>query len=54
MYSDHDDDGETAAGGRLAEVLRLMPAMGIAVIVTRNFGGILLGTTGEIRKSLCL
>ena len=48
IYSDFDDDGETAAGGRLAEVLRLMPAIGVAVIVTRYFGGTLLGIFFDI------
>eukprot|EP01041_Mallomonas_annulata_P004710 gene4710-9332_t len=42
-FHDYDDDGETAAGGRLAELLRLMPADGVAVIVTRYFGGVKLG-----------
>lgn len=42
-YHDHDDDGETAAGSRLAEILRLMEVDGIAIIVTRWFGGTLLG-----------
>lgn len=43
LYHDYDDDGETAAGGRLAEMIRLMDADNVAIIVTRNFGGILLG-----------
>jgi putative IMPACT (imprinted ancient) family translation regulator len=43
VYHDCDDDGETAAGARLAEVLRLMPADGVAVIVSRYFGGVKLG-----------
>jgi hypothetical protein len=42
-YHDYDDDGETAAGGRLAEVMRLMKAENVAVMVTRWYGGILLG-----------
>jgi hypothetical protein len=42
-YHDNDDDGESAAGGRLAEMIRLMKVEGIAVIVTRWFGGVLLG-----------
>lgn len=40
---DNDDDGETAAGSRLGEILRLMGADGVAVVVTRWFGGTLLG-----------
>jgi putative IMPACT (imprinted ancient) family translation regulator len=42
-YHDNDDDGETAAGGRLAEMIRLMKIDGVAIIVTRWFGGTLLG-----------
>jgi hypothetical protein len=42
-YHDYDDDGETAAGGRLAEMMRLMKLNNVAVIVSRWFGGILLG-----------
>ena len=34
-YHDFDDDGETAAGGRLAEMMRLMKIEGVAVIVSR-------------------
>lgn len=40
---DSDDDGETSAGSRLAEILRLMGADGVAVVVSRWFGGVLLG-----------
>lgn len=43
LYHDNDDDGETAAGSRLAEMIRLMNVEGIALIVSRWFGGILLG-----------
>ena len=43
IYHDYDDDGETAAGGRLAEMMRLMGVQNVAVIVSRWFGGILLG-----------
>jgi hypothetical protein len=43
VYHDCDDDGETAAAGRLAEMIRLMGIDGVAVIVSRWFGGILLG-----------
>jgi hypothetical protein len=42
-YHDNDDDGETAAGARLAEMIRLMGVDGVAVIVSRWFGGTLLG-----------
>lgn len=43
VYHDCDDDGESAAGAKLAEVLRLMSADGVAVIVSRWYGGIKLG-----------
>ena len=43
VYHDCDDDGETAAAGRVAEMLRLMGVDGVAIIVTRWFGGVLLG-----------
>lgn len=43
VYHDCDDDGETAAAGRVAEMIRLMGVDGIAIIVSRWFGGILLG-----------
>jgi hypothetical protein len=43
VYHDCDDDGETAAAGRVAEMIRLMGIDGVAVIVSRWFGGILLG-----------
>lgn len=43
-YHDCDDDGETAAGGRLGEILRIMGVCGVAVIVTRWYGGTKLGT----------
>jgi putative IMPACT (imprinted ancient) family translation regulator len=42
---DCDDDGETAAGSRLAEMIRLMEVNNVAVIVTRWYGGIHMGTT---------
>ena len=35
LHHDCDDDGETAAGARLAELLRLMHLDGVAVIVSR-------------------
>ena len=42
-HSDHDDDGETAAGGRLARLLELTGAEDVVVVVSRWFGGVLLG-----------
>ena len=49
-YHDCDDDGETAAGGRLGEILRIMGVCGIAVIVTRWYGGTKLGKRKKIVK----
>lgn len=43
VHHDCDDDGENAAGSRLAEMIRLMKVDNVAVIVSRWFGGILLG-----------
>jgi len=43
VHHDCDDDGENAAGSRLAEILRLMEVSNIAVVVSRWFGGVLLG-----------
>jgi hypothetical protein len=43
VHHDCDDDGETAAAGRVAEMIRLMGVDGVAVIVSRWFGGVLLG-----------
>ena len=55
LNHDCDDDGESAAGGRLSEMLRIMdmvddsrgieeiPGQGVAVVVTRWYGGVKLG-----------
>ena len=42
-HHDYDDDGETAAASRIAEMMRLMGVDNVAIIVSRWFGGILLG-----------
>ncbi|KAL1974867.1 hypothetical protein VTN31DRAFT_5071 [Thermomyces dupontii] len=42
-FQDYDDDGETAAGGRLLHMMQLMDVWDVVVVVTRWFGGILLG-----------
>ena len=42
-YQDCDDDGETAAGGRVLHLLELMGVWGAMVVVTRWYGGIQLG-----------
>lgn len=43
VTADNDDDGEDAAGGRLAHLLELMHAENVIVVITRWFGGVLLG-----------
>jgi hypothetical protein len=43
ILSDCEDDGETAAGSRLAALLHTMKAFNVIVIVSRWFGGIELG-----------
>ena len=43
FYQDHDDDGETAAGGRLLRLLVLADARDVVVVVSRWYGGVHLG-----------
>lgn len=43
IHQDNDDDGESAAGGRLAHLLQILEVNNVLVIVTRYFGGIHLG-----------
>ncbi|KAF7432726.1 eIF2 kinase Gcn2p negative regulator [Pleurotus ostreatus] len=43
LHQDNDDDGETAAGGRLAHLLQILDVDNVLIIVTRYFGGIHLG-----------
>ena len=40
---DFDDDGESAAGGRLLHLLQVVGAQDVVVVVSRWYGGILLG-----------
>jgi len=42
-YQDCDDDGETAAGSRMLHLMQLMDVWDVMVVVTRWYGGILLG-----------
>ncbi|KAK9471600.1 ribosomal protein S5 domain 2-type protein [Dipodascopsis tothii] len=42
-YQDCDDDGESAAGGRLLHLLTLMDVWDVMVVVTRWYGGVHLG-----------
>lgn len=43
IVQDCDDDGETAAGGRLLHLMQLMDVWDVVVVVTRWYGGIQLG-----------
>jgi hypothetical protein len=40
---DYDDDGETAAGGRLLHLMQLMDVWDVVVVVSRWYGGVKLG-----------
>jgi putative IMPACT (imprinted ancient) family translation regulator len=43
LKHDNDDDGEDAAGSRLAHLLEMRHEDGVFVVVSRWFGGIKLG-----------
>ncbi|KKZ64468.1 hypothetical protein EMCG_09539 [[Emmonsia] crescens] len=43
IFQDFDDDGETAAGGRLLHLMQLMDVWDVVVVVTRWYGGVKLG-----------
>ncbi|KAK2748511.1 eIF2 kinase Gcn2p negative regulator [Myotisia sp. PD_48] len=43
VVQDSDDDGETAAGGRLLLLLQLMDVWNVVVVVSRWYGGVKLG-----------
>ncbi|KAK3070672.1 hypothetical protein LTR53_010049 [Teratosphaeriaceae sp. CCFEE 6253] len=43
QFQDCDDDGETAAGGRVLHLMELMNVWGVMVVVTRWYGGVQLG-----------
>jgi hypothetical protein len=43
IFQDCDDDGETAAGGRILHLLQLMDVWDVMVVVSRWYGGVLLG-----------
>ncbi|KAH0371362.1 UPF0029-domain-containing protein, partial [Aureobasidium melanogenum] len=42
-FQDCDDDGETAAGGRLLHLMQLIDIWDVMVVVTRWYGGVHLG-----------
>jgi putative IMPACT (imprinted ancient) family translation regulator len=43
QWTGTDAHGESAAGGRLLHLLQITDCRGVAVVVTRWFGGVLLG-----------
>ncbi|KAM6962789.1 protein IMPACT-B-like isoform 2-T2 [Aplochiton taeniatus] len=43
FLQDCEDDGETAAGGRLLHLLQILDVQNVVVVVSRWYGGILLG-----------
>ncbi|KAI9267523.1 ribosomal protein S5 domain 2-type protein [Helicostylum pulchrum] len=43
VLQDNDDDGETAAGGRLSHLMQILEVENVVVVVSRWFGGIHLG-----------
>lgn len=43
VYQDCNDDGETAAGGRLLHLLEVMDVWNVMVVVSRWYGGVKLG-----------
>jgi len=43
LQADCDDDGESAAGGRLLQLLENCKVMDVVVVVTRWYGGTHLG-----------
>lgn len=43
IYQDCDDDGESAAGGRVLHLMQLMDLWNVMVVVTRWYGGQKLG-----------
>ena len=43
QVSDNDDDGESSSGAKLASLLELTAAQDVLVVVSRWFGGVLLG-----------
>uniref|UniRef100_G1P312 Impact RWD domain protein n=1 Tax=Myotis lucifugus TaxID=59463 RepID=G1P312_MYOLU len=43
FLQDYDDDGETAAGGRLLHLMEVLNVRNVLVVVSRWYGGILLG-----------
>ncbi len=51
LNADYDDDGETSAGGRLLHLLELIKVQNVLVVVSRWFGGVLLGADRSAASS---
>ena len=51
---DYDDGGETAAGGRLLHLLRVMDVFDVFVVVSRWYGGVKLGPVSKIKSMYSL
>lgn len=47
-YQDCDDDGETAAGGRVLHLMQLMDIWNVMVVVTRWYGGLSLDRNDSV------
>ena len=45
LHNDNDEDGEDAAGGRMSMLLEMMDVTQGMVVVTRWYGGVLLGSS---------
>lgn len=43
LHQDYDDDGESAAGGRLMHMMQVCDCMNVVCVVSRWFGGVQLG-----------
>lgn len=53
LVADNDEDGESGAGGRMSHLLEMMGVDGAVVIVTRWYGGVLLGPKRFAHISNC-
>ena len=50
ICQDYDDGGETAAGGRLLHLLKVMDVYDVFVVVSRWYGGVKLGPVSNIKS----
>lgn len=49
---DNDDDGEAAAGGRIAHLMQVMDVVNVLVVVSRWYGGVKLGPDRWVWRGL--